>query len=121
MLVVSFTPPAKAAAYLAKYPAPFPVVCDPEREAYRRFGLGRATWLRLFRPHAILGYLRFMLRGWLPQKPMKKDDPLQLGGDFVLDAHGRIVFAHPSQDPVDRPSGKELLAVVRELIAARVP
>ena len=116
VLVVSFTPPDKAAAYLAKYPVPFPVACDPERKGYTAFGLGRATWGRIFGLRSVLGYLGIMLRGWMPRKPLPKDDPLQLGGDFVLDGQRRIVLARPSSDPTDRPTGAELLEAVRGLV-----
>lgn len=115
VLVVSFTPPAKAAAYLAKYPLPFQVACDPERKAYLAFGLQRARWRDILGGKVLLGYLRRMFQGWMPRKPQKQEDVLQLGGDFVLDGQRRILYAHPSRTPMDRPTGKELLDVIRNL------
>jgi peroxiredoxin len=114
VLVISFTPPAKVAAYLAKYPMPFPVVSDPELRAYHSLGMGRTTWGSMLRPAVIGRYLLKMLRGWLPKKPGEGEDVLQLGGDFVLDGNRRLVYAHPSKNPTDRPAAAELLHAVRQ-------
>ncbi len=68
----------------------------------------------------VLGrYLGLLLRGWLPRKPCKNEDLLQLGGDFVLDAARRLVYAHPSAEPTDRPTIEELLQAVRRARGAR--
>jgi hypothetical protein len=42
-----------------------------------------------------------------------RGDTHQLGGDFVVGENGRIQLAHPSRDPVDRPSMAELLQAIR--------
>jgi hypothetical protein len=39
---------------------------------------------------------------------------LQLGGDFLLDRAGRLVFAHRSANPADRPTMAALLAAARK-------
>lgn len=114
MLVVSFTPPERVAAYLAKYPQPFPVVSDPTLAAYKGFGLERTTVGSMLRLGVIGRFLKLILRGWLPKKPGKGEDVLQLGGDFVLDKTGRVVYAHPSSEPTDRPTATDLLAVLRQ-------
>ena len=38
--------------------------------------------------------------------------------DFVLDSDGRLVFAHRSAEPTDRPTVERLLRAVREADAA---
>jgi hypothetical protein len=88
------------------------VLADPELEAYRAFGLGRANWLQLLRPRALVVYLRLMLRGKMPRLP--QEDVHQMGGDFILDATGRVVYEYRSEDPADRPSPPELLAVLAD-------
>lgn len=118
VLVVSFTPPRRVAAYLAKYPKPFPVVSDPELRAYRGFGLERSSLVRMLRPDVVVRYVRTIMRGWLPALPGQGEDVLQLGGDFILDAAGRIVYAHPSRDPTDRPSAATLLEALRRAAGA---
>jgi peroxiredoxin len=120
VLVVSFTPPPKVAAYLARGGLPFPVVSDPEMAGYRAFGIGRTSWTSILKPVVLWRFLKMMLRGWLPRKPGPNEDLLQLGGDFVLGRHHRVVYAHPSRDPTDRPSNAELLDAVRRAVGTRV-
>ena len=113
VLVVSFASPERVKAFLDESPRPFPVVSDADRAAYRAFGLERTTVGAMLRPGVIARYLGMMFRGWLPSKPGGGDDVLQLGGDFVLDADGKVLFAHSSVEPTDRPKIQELVKVFR--------
>jgi peroxiredoxin len=115
VLAVSFTPPAKAAAYLARHPLPFPVVTDPTRAAYRTFDLGRTTWRSILSGGVLWGYLKLIFRGWRPQEAQEGEDVMQLGGDFVLDAERRLVYGYRSRDPTDRPAVEELLRALRSI------
>ena len=116
VLAVSFTPAAKAAPYLEKHPVPFPVLCDPTREAYRAFELGRTSWRQILQPRVLGRFFKWMVRGWLPMKPNKGEDIMQLGGDFVLDGQRRLGFAYRSADPSDRPSVEALVQAVRAAV-----
>lgn len=111
VLAVSFTPPTRMKAFIGKNPIPFPIVADPEREGYRAFALRRTTFLAFLRPRTVWRYIRSMLKGYKPVKP-EDDDLLQLGGDFLLDAEGRVKWARPSQDATDRPTVAEMLAAI---------
>jgi peroxiredoxin len=112
-LAVSFTPPGRVAAYLRAHPLPFPAVSDPERAAYLALSLGRASWASFLRLNVLARYLKLMFRGWRPQAPEKGEDVLQLGGDFVIDAAGRLAYAYRSPVATDRPPARELLEAVR--------
>lgn len=114
MLVVSFARPDKVAAFVEKYPQPFPVVCDPTLAAYREFQLRRTSWLSFARPDVTARFIKMMFRGQKPAKPDPNDDLLQLGGDFILDRDRRLIYSHPSTEATDRPSGEELLAALGE-------
>ncbi|MDQ4049819.1 MAG: AhpC/TSA family protein, partial [Actinomycetota bacterium] len=48
-------------------------------------------------------------------------DLLQLGGDAVLDAHGRLAWIHRSAGPEDRPTVEELVTVVRRAAMPQLP
>ena len=113
VLVVSMGRPETVAAYFRMRPWPFPVVADPDRGAYRAFGLGRTSWGRFFRPRVLLHYLKLIFKGWRVRRPNPEEDLLQLGGDFVLDRQRRLLYAHRSADPSDRPTAEELLAAIR--------
>ena len=124
MLVVSFAPLPQLAAFLKENPQPFPVVADPERHAYRAFGLAAASLGGFFRPGVVWRFLKLIFRGWLPKRPAENADIWQLGGDFVLDRDGKVVYSHASKDAADRPSAAELLAEMRKAasnLASRAP
>jgi len=76
------------------------------------FDLERASWREILRSRVMWGYLRLMVRGWAPQRGNKGEDVLQLGGDFVLDEARRLVYAHRSAEPTDRPPVAELIQAV---------
>ena len=114
LLVVTFSPPERIPQYVDAHGWRFPVVADPGFEAYRAFDLPRGSWWQVAGPTAILGYLKLMLGGRLPHMHTKGDDVKQLGGDFVLDASGRLVYLYRSRESTDRPSVKDLLLAVSE-------
>jgi hypothetical protein len=59
-----------------------------------------------------------LLREGLPRKDYGKEDIYQSGGDFLIDHDGRILFAHRSRDPADRPSAERLLQVIDSRVGA---
>lgn len=114
VLVVTMTEPAKLAVYLDRFPSPFPVVSDPSLASYRAFELGR-TSLGGMLLKSVGGYLKLMAKGWLPKTPNQGEDIMQLGGDFILDKEGKMVYAYRSADPTDRPAAEDLVQAVRKL------
>jgi peroxiredoxin len=112
VVVVSFVTPTRLHQYLRRRPWPFLVLADPERAAYRAFGLESAGWLRLLKPRVLVKYLALIARGRWPR--MAHEDVHQLGGDFVISRRGQVVFDYPSSDPADRPSVSRLLAALAE-------
>jgi len=114
VLVVSFAPPDHVARYVKEFPLPFPVVSDPQLAAYKMLAMKRASFFTFLKPSVLGHYLKHMLHGWKPKMPWQGEDPFQLGGDFVLDKNGRVVFAHPCKDPSDRPSAAELVNEMRK-------
>ena len=91
-------------------PRPFTVVADPGRLTYHAFGLGRASWWKLFGPRVWLEYAKLLFKGRKLQRPTEDID--QLGGDFVVEPSGQVLYAHRSENPADRPGVGELLKVV---------
>jgi hypothetical protein len=61
----------------------------------------------------VLRYLRLLLGGWLPRRAAAGEDVFQLGGDFVLDAGRRLVYAYHSTEATDRPKVTDLLQALR--------
>ena len=111
MLVVTQSrPEAVSAASL-----PLPTVCDPDRAAYRYFGLDRGRWTMFFHWSVLSRYLGLIFTGWLPHRGEAGEDMLQLGGDFILSADRRLLYAHRSNDPADRPAAAELVNQIQHL------
>lgn len=114
LVVVTQSRPEHLKVRLEDDPKPFPVVCDPERQVYRDFGLlpGKARMFLSFK--VIRNYLVRMFQGWRVRMPVKNEDLLQLGGDFVIDRSCHLVYAYRSADPTDRPPVDQLLEAVRK-------
>ncbi|MEO2088926.1 MAG: peroxiredoxin-like family protein [Gemmataceae bacterium] len=109
ILIVTQASPPLLRLFLNGNPQPFPVVGDPDRVAYRAFGLERTSWLTFFKPGVIWGYLRLMLRGVGVKRSNPEEDVRQLGGDFLLDQSGEVVWKFTSADPTARPGVEEVL------------
>jgi peroxiredoxin len=83
------------------------LLSDHSREAYRAFGFERGSirrvWLdlRVWRRYAHL-----IAHGRRPR--LAHQDTLQLGGDVLSDASGRIVWIYRSSGPEDRPRVEDL-------------
>lgn len=94
----------------------FEVLLDPERIVYRAYQL-ESSRLRSWTPRTVLMYVKLLLAG--RKRLPKEGDASQLGGDFIIDAHGVLQLVHRSFDPADRPSVDNLLKVIREIPVPR--
>jgi len=96
---------------LAGLEVPYPVLVDRERVAYRDWGLRRSSvtgiWLD---PRVWARYASLVVRGERLRR--LGSDTLQLGGDFVIDSDGMVVYARPQRRD-DRPPVGELLGALR--------
>jgi hypothetical protein len=104
---------------LAGVDLPLPTVCDPDRAAYRHFGLDRGRWSMFFRWGVLARYLRLIFTGWWPHSAEAGEDMLQLGGDFILSADRHLLYAHRSNDPADRPAAADLVRHLERLVGGR--
>lgn len=114
-MVVSFESPERAALFADRESVPFPLLLDPSRRAYAAFGLTRAGSKKLWSWSSLVAYLRGIRSGRALRMP--RADIAQLGGDFVLNSTGRIVFAHRSTEPADRPSASAIVDAVRAAVS----
>jgi peroxiredoxin len=111
VLGVSFEGPSVIARFAERESLPYPILSDPERRAYRAFGLERGRTGQVWSLHALRTYARGLLNGRLPRLP--RADIAQLGGDFVLDSQGKVVYEYRSEESADRPAIDTLLDAVR--------
>ncbi len=100
---ISFAAPELLRAYRDKVGVRAPLYADPERAAYRAFGFGRGSVGRVWLDPRVIGrYAQLRMRGKRPERPAQ--DTLQLGGDVVVGADGRVAWVYRSAGPEDRPS-----------------
>jgi peroxiredoxin len=112
VITISFESSHWTSVWLEETQSPFPFLLDPEREAYRAYGL-QASALRAWSPRTLWYYLKATWQGreWLG----KRGDTDQLGGDFIVDRQGIVRLAQPSRDPLDRPSVNQIFKTLRQL------
>ncbi len=112
VLIISFGSRQGARIWLKETCSSFRLLLDPERKVYRAYGLER-SYLRSWNLRTILAYVKLLASGrkWRGIQ----GDSAQLGGDFILDSQRKILLAHRSHDPTDRPSVHDLLAILRSI------
>lgn len=92
---------------------PYPLLVDRSRAAYAAWGLRRAGLLRIWGdPRVWLDYARLILHG--ERIRGRGLDTLQLGGDFVVDPAGTIVYSRP-QTRDDRPPVAHLIRAIEDI------
>lgn len=109
VVVVSFGSIVGAQTWLKETGAPFTFLLDPDRAAYRAYGLEH-SWARAWGLKVWWRYAELMLAGhkWRGIQ----GDGGQLGGDFIVDTDGVIRWAYRSHDPTDRPPIHQLLTTL---------
>jgi len=110
--IISFGTFPGAKAWLQETAVPFEFFLDPQREAYRAYGLEHSL-IRSWSPIVWLTYARLLLSGrrWRGIQ----GDSAQLGGDFIVDRNGIVRLAYRSHDPTDRPSINKLVSLMQRL------
>jgi hypothetical protein len=88
---------------------PFRCLADPDREAYRAFGLERGSMAQLMSPAVVLKTIGSMFRGNFGPPG---GDVFQLGGSFVIGSDGVIKLAHAALDPSDLLPIESILAAL---------
>jgi len=96
--------------WLEEAGADYPFLLDVERRVYGIYGLRYSKW-RVWSPKTLAQYFlaivhrkKFFYTG---------GDIGQMGGDFVIDGNGKILMAHRSMEPADRPSMDEIIATLK--------
>jgi len=111
VVLVTFTRPRNLRGFRYRLGLRYPVVADETRAVYRAYGLGRGRWWKVWGARSLFAYVRLVRAGRKLERPT--DDTLQLGGDFVVDPDGRLVYAYRSDAPDDRPPVDALIDAVR--------
>ena len=112
-IVISFSSRWLFEAFAKDYAHPnFIFLRDPDLKAYKAFGLKKAKLSEMLNPGVALKYFSLILKGEKIKKT--SEDVYQLGGNFILDPDGSVIYSHPSKHPNDRPSIQELIEVFKK-------
>jgi AhpC/TSA antioxidant enzyme len=116
-IFVAFDPPQRLReSLLDGLDVPYPILVDRDRRAYQAWGLGRGSVLGIWGdPRVWVRYAGELARGVRLRRP--GTDTLQLGGDFVVDPGGSVVYARPQRRD-DRPPVAELLGALERAASA---
>jgi AhpC/TSA antioxidant enzyme len=90
------------------------VVTDPSLASYRAAGLLRP---RMHGVRAVIETLQALGAGY--RKRRRAGDALQLGGVFLVDDAGRIVYRHRSQSPGDLADPNDIVQAALALLVER--
>ena len=108
LVVIGQGDATRAEAFRREMSLPFPVYGDPERGAYRAYGLVEGSAGQLAGGGVLVGAARALLSGSLPGA--YTGGGRQLPGAFVIDRDGVVRFSHPAKHAADSPSATALLA-----------
>lgn len=99
--------------WLERYNSPFPLILDRDLVLYRMFGVRRylkVAWdLKVF-----VAYAEAVAGGRVDNIAYSGDDVTVIGGDFIADAGGSILYSYGSKEQYDRPEVGDLLKVLPE-------
>lgn len=112
-VLVTFTDDTNLTRYVARTSLPYRVVRDPDRRGYRAYGLGRGSVARVWGLRALRRYLQLVRPGGRLKPSRPTEDPLQLGGDFVIGPDGVLEYGYWGAGPDDRPGIEELMDAAR--------
>jgi hypothetical protein len=107
---VAMASPAEAERFRAELKVPQAIICDPGKNLYAEFGLGEGSLGQLFSFETFRRGIKATMAGYRSGRPTA--DPRVLGGSFVVNAHGDVVWSRPSLNAADNATAAEILAAL---------
>lgn len=92
--------------------SPFPVLVDSMRGSYRTWGLDRASFARVWLDPAVWIRYAQLIAGGERVRGLGSDTR-QLGGDFIVNPAGVLIYSRPQQRD-DRPPVGHLLRIIEQ-------
>lgn len=107
VVFVGLGTPEQAERFREEFSISFPIICDPQKELYRMFGLKRGSVGNVASPAVLLSGLRALSQGFSPGIP--RGDVMQLPGVFLIDTEGNVRYSYFSKNASDHPTVETLL------------
>ena len=109
LVMLTFTEPENLPEYQRRHDLDsLSIVVDADRSAYRAFGLGRGKFSRIWGLRAAKRYIEIYRADGFSRTGRPTEDTLQLGGDFIVDANGTLIYGFWGEGPDDRSSTQTL-------------
>ena len=104
--------------------APFDLVPDPNKQIFRAYGV-ETGWAGMFSPAVMRDYVKALKAGFSPGLLTSDGGITGNPADFIIDANGRIAFAHYGKHYADSLDAAEIVRLRKALEArgraARAP
>jgi peroxiredoxin len=105
--------PEATGEFAQKFAPGLLVLADPERKAYRAFGLERGNLFQTFLNRKVWTAIsRARKKGYLVETPPAGQDAMQMSGTFVISQDGRIELPYYYDNIADHPPLELLLGGV---------
>jgi peroxiredoxin len=96
--------PAETLEFSKRYAPGLLCLSDPERKAYRAFGLPHGNlWQVVFSPQVVAGTARARKHGFNAELPPQGQDVMQMSGTFIIGTDGRIRLPYYYDSIADHP------------------
>ena len=99
IVAVFASTPDEVKRFVARHPRPFPVAAEPERSAYRTYGIERSLWRKL---KAIVTRVPTLVKGLRIVGLAGLNTNNLMPADFLIDERGNIVETYYGSDAGDR-------------------
>jgi peroxiredoxin len=95
---------AETAEFAEQFAKGIPCYADPQREAYRAYGLEQGNAVQLIlSPQVLAGTARAKKHGFNPELPPQGQDVRQMSGTFIIGTDGRIRLPYYYDTIADHP------------------
>ena len=112
--MVAFSLVESAASWVESCGFEFPLVVDTNRSLFGCLGLRRSV-LGVWNVPSLIGYAEELREGRELFRSLEGDDLHQMGGDFMVDSSGTLVYSYRGKTSSDRPSVGEILTKLKQL------
>jgi len=111
--VITQGTPAATGLFAEKFAPGLLLLSDPERAAYRAYGLERGSIFEtVLNLKVIRAVRRSKEKGYLLEQPPEGQDAMQMSGTFIIGQDGRILLPYYYDNIADHPSLDLLLSGV---------
>jgi len=115
VVIISFGHKEGALSWKNDTACTFPIFLDPTRSLYTHFQMKRSLAKVWSRDTCVYYVEQFVLRSKEKVKPYPNDDPLQMGGDVLINSkEGTVTHKHISSSPADRPELRTMLDIMKK-------